>query len=407
MHSRVKRTLQRVHQARSNTSGSIVPLFALLLSVLVGVSGLAMDFIRQERVRSRVSQAADAANLAAARASASAGEVDPSADSAQVIAQAQEIAKNYFFANLADLTSVKIAKLNVTLTQDSGLWKSHIDYTATSNTTLSATLGFNKITISGSSEASVTPGFPVLDIAMCVDSTGSMQTSLNAVKNNAMNFYDNLNSALAAKGIQQFPLVRVRMLYFKDFGDTAPGIWDSDPLVTSNFFMLPDEASTFNSFVSPQVASGGADWAESGLECLNAAMSSTWMKVGDQPAGFNTKVTDVYPLIVVWTDASTHPLPFTNSLANPAYPSASVMPRTYGAFRNKWDSAATIDQTHKQILFFGDPSQDWGDGQTGWLEVKTWQSFTHGGTVEEANTSMIEFIASGIAKNVRGLRLTN
>ncbi|MGE3517076.1 MAG: pilus assembly protein TadG-related protein [Hyphomicrobium sp.] len=407
MHSSVKRTLQRVHQARSNTSGSIVPLFALLLSVLVGASGLAMDFIRQERVRSRVSQAADAANLAAARAAASAGEVDPSADSAQVIAQAQEIAKNYFFANLADLTSVKIARLNVTLTQDSGLWKSHIDYTATRNTTLSATLGFNKITIRGSSEASVTPGFPVLDLAMCVDSTGSMQTSLNSVKNNAMNFYDNLNSALAAKGIQQFPLVRVRMLYFKDFGDTTPGMWDSDPLVTSNFFMLPDEASTFNSFVSPQVASGGADWAESGLECLNAAMSSTWMKVGDQPAGFNTKVTDVYPLIVVWTDASTHPLPFTNSLANPAYPSASFMPRSYAAFRNKWGSAETIDQTHKQILFFGDPSQDWGDGQTGWLEVKTWPSFTHDGTVEEANTSMIEFIASGIAKNVRGLRLTN
>lgn len=36
-----------------------------------------------------------------------------------------------------------------------------------------------------------------------------------------------------------------------------------------------------------------------------------------------------------------------------------------------------------------------------------WPKFTHGGTVVEANTDMIEFIANGIAKNTKGLRLTN
>ena len=96
-------------------------------------------------------------------------------------------------------------------------------------------------------------------------------------------------------------------MYFKDFGDATPGVWDPDPLISSDFFRLPDQAGNFNAFASPQVAGGGADWAESGLECLNEAMDSQWMKVGQAVSGFSQKVTDVYPLIVVWTDASTHP----------------------------------------------------------------------------------------------------
>jgi hypothetical protein len=37
----------------------------------------------------------------------------------------------------------------------------------------------------------------------------------------------------------------------------------------------------------------------------------------------------------------------------------------------------------------------------------TWPKFTHGGTVLEAHTDPVEFIANGIANKAKSLRLTN
>lgn len=204
--------------------------------------------------------------------------------------------------------------------------------------------------------------------------------------------------------------MRIRSIFFKDYGDENPGVWDTDPMVVSNFFSLPAEEPDFKSFVAPQVADGGGDWAESGLECLNEAMSSQWTKVGDKPSGFTDRVTDVYPLIVMWTDASSHYIGYPNSLANPDYPAASKMPRTYPAFLAKWNSESVIDQAHKQILFFGDPGQDSyaADGSpSGYHEIMKWPNFVHGGTEWEANAEMVSFLAGGIARSVKGLRLTN
>lgn len=391
---------------RSDTRGAIMPLFAMMLLVVAGISGLAMDFARMERVKARLAQAADAANLAAARAAAQATETGASEGHGQVSAMAEEIGTKYFETNLADIPEAKLGAYKLKVTYADGFWSSSMDYAATSHTTLGVAIGQSEMHITGSSGASVAPGFPVLDIAMCVDSTGSMQPTLDTVKANAVAFYDNLNAELTAKGIQTFPLVRVRMLYFKDYGDIA-NIADPDPLVESPFFELPDKAADFNTFVSPQVAWGGADWAESGLECFNAALDSDWMKAGDKPAGFTDKVTDVYPLIVIWTDASAHPIAYPNSVSNPVYPPANRMPRTYADLADKWNDKTVIAQEHKQILFFGDPAQDASDGETGWHEVMKLANFSHGGTVTEANTSMIQFLAEGIAKSARGLRLTN
>jgi len=196
------------------------------------------------------------------------------------------------------------------------------------------------------------------------------------------------------------------MIFFKEFGDVN-GRSDPDPLAASSFFQLPAEASNFSAFVSPQIADGGWDLPESGQECLNEAISSPWMKTGDKPSGFSSSVTDVYPLIVVWTDAASHILNFPNSVANPLYPAPAVMPRTDIEFLDKWNDPAVIDQKNKQLLFFGDPAQDADGGPSGWQQVMTWPKFTLGGTVTEANASMIEFLATGIATNARGLHLTN
>ncbi|MCU0732803.1 MAG: pilus assembly protein TadG-related protein [Hyphomonas sp.] len=388
----------------------MVPLFALLLMVIAGVAGMAMDFSRQERMRARLSQSADAAILAAARGAANLQENNPSMDVSEIILQAQTLGEKHFKANVGGLGDVTVDKVDLSVKYDGGYWTSSVAYKATGRTTLGAALGQSKLDLRGKSEASIAPGFPVLDIAMCIDSTGSMQPTLDAVKSNAINFYDNLNASLTAKGIQPFPHVRVRLIYFKDFGDATPGLWDPDPLVASNFFRLPDDAGNFNAFAAPQVAGGGGDWTESGLECLNEAMDSQWIQVGQTVSGFTQRVTDVYPLIVIWTDASAHRVSYPNSLANPDYPPPSKMPRTYADFLAKWENREVIDQHKKQLLFFGDPAQPAGEpdgGESGWSEIMNWPKFTLGGTLLEANTDPVEFIANGIAKNTKGLRLTN
>ena len=72
-----------------------------------------------------------------------------------------------------------------------------------------------------------------------------------------------------------------------------------------------------------------------------------------------------------------------------------------------------IDQTHKQIVFFGDPDLPGDYDQTGtyhpsgWEEVKAWPDFTRGGALTDANVAPMEFMVNGIAKSVKGLRLTN
>lgn len=393
----------------SNERGSIMPIFALLLAMLIGFAGLAVDYARQDRLRSRLTQAADAATLAAAREAASQQEANPTESVDVIMTRAKELGVTHFAANTKGLEGVHIRDFDLSLVYDKGAWTASSKFAAFDHALFGATTGHSTININGKSEASLAPGFPVLDIAMCIDSTGSMTSTLDAVKTNAIKFYDNLNTALAAKGIQPFPLVRVRLNYFKDFGDGS-GTADPDPLVSSNFFKLPDEAGNFNAFASPQTAYGGWDWPESGLECLNEAMDSPWTKIGDSVSGGSEKVTDVYPLIVIWTDASSHRIAYPNSLVNPSYPDASKMPRTYADLLAKWESSNVIDQSHKQILFFGDPAQpsmEADGGESGWSEVMTWPNFTLGGTVTEANTDPIGFIAEGIAKTAKGLRITN
>lgn len=390
-------------------SGSIFPIFAFSLLVLISFAGLAVDYGRATSTKSRLAGAADAAALAAVRAASDLATSNPSMPASEIAAQAQEIGRNFLISNFAQRADAVLDNVNVQVELRDGTWAADLDYTAQVKTTVTAAVGVQSIGVGGAAKSSLKPTFAVLDIAMCVDSTGSMTPTLDAVKANASSFFDSLNAELHRRNIPPFPLVRVRMIYFKDFGDITPGTWDPDPIRASGFYSLPAQTAEFNAFVSPQMAGGGWDTPESGLECLNMAMSSPWMHVGDVPPGFSQPVSDVYPLVVVWTDAPSHPLPFPNSLANPAYPTASEMPRTFAGLRAKWDDPLVIDQSHKQILFFGNPdisSPDQGGFDSGWLTVKTWPKFAVGGSLTEANTSMIEFLATGIALNAKSLRIT-
>ena len=56
---------------------------------------------------------------------------------------------------------------------------------------------------------------------MCIDATGSMSQTLNAVKTNASNFEANLNAELTKRGVRKFDLMRVRVIYYRDYGGNS------------------------------------------------------------------------------------------------------------------------------------------------------------------------------------------
>ncbi len=382
---------------------------------LCGFIGLALDFGRAHRYKSRIAAVADGAALTAARFATDKASLH---GSSEVMALAKTVGEQFFSSALTRLGSDLSVVPSVSVTQANGAWAVTVDYSGGVSSSFARLLGIDKLPVSGTAKSTMSPGFPVLDIAMCVDSTGSMQPTLDTVKTNALNFYDNLNAAIKAKGMQPFPLVRVRMIYFKDYGGFgsaaatygATGIGDPDPMTASSFFSLPDQSSNFSSFVSPQVAFGGGDTPESGLECLNTAIDSPWLKVGEVPSGFSMPVTDVYPIVVIWTDAPTHMPAYADSMSHAAYPPASVMPRDFAGLLAKWNNAAKIDQAHKQIVFFGDPDvsapDNYGSYANGWTTVKTWPKFSVGGGLIDANASMVDLLATGIASSGNTLRLS-
>lgn len=395
----------------SDAAGGILPLFAISLIVLMGFAALAIDYSRAMNVRGKLDNAADAAALAAVTEAGRLSSSDPSMGEETIATKAEQFASGVMRAHVGgkkiDASSLAF---DVKVKRMSSEWKTELTYSANMQLSVGAIFGDNQMAISGIAKAAVRPSFPVLDIAMCVDSTGSMTPTIDAVKSNALNFFDNLNAEMKQRNMPEFPLVRVRAIFFKDFGDEVPGVWDPDPIRDSGFLSLPSQSSDFKSFVDPQLAGGGADWPESDLECLNAAMSSKWTKVGEIPVGYSERVTDVYPVIAMWTDSPSHPVGYPNSIANPAYPPASEMPRTFTDFRAKWDNPSVIDQTNKQILFFGEILNDpgfQGGYDSGWVEVSKWPKFSIAGTLLEGNISMVEFLAEGISRAAKGVRITN
>lgn len=395
--------------AIADESGSVAILFALLILSLSAGMGLAIDYSRALRSKEIIEKAADAANLAAAKAAAEMAEKSPNKPLDQIKTEAEAIGLNFFETNMMGNAGVTMNRHSISVEEVNGEWIATTDYEATSQTTLAGIIGPKSVTLAGTSEASVKPGFAVLDIAMCIDSTGSMTPTLDAVKANATTFFDRLNEELVTRGIPEFPLVRVRLLFFKDYGDETPGTWDPDPMRASAFFQLPDENTQFLDFAAPQLAGGGWDWPEADVVCLNGAMTSEWMRPGDRPPGFANRVTDVYPLIVVWTDSPGHRIDFPNYFTNPDYPPESHMPRSYDDLLAKWNDPDVIDQRNKQIIFFGDTDLTSTDATdpSPWLTIKEWPRFTRGGSLLDANASMVEFLADGISLQSRSLAITN
>ncbi len=412
--------------------GNVSMMFGLSLLPMLTMVGAAVDYSRSNSYKGALQAALDSATLSAAKL----GE----GESIRLAA-----ANRYFQAMLppggdfsAGVPAFRIYE--VTTTDASGYTRTDKFVegllNATVQTRFASVAGYSQIPLSLKSVSKVAnDGIRQLDLTFCIDETGSMSNTLNAVKNASLNFEANLNTELEARGIKKFEAMRVRPIYYRDYGGNTnvnssgnynlsgwgyisynssnaadkKYMGDKFPMTAANFYKLPDQRTDFQAFTNTQTASGGGDLPEAGLECVSKGMDSPWARKGDTlPDG--KKLDDVYSMIVVWTDADTHEPSHARSLLNPTYPPApppatplvlaNYMPRNYTDLRSKWDMSAIIPQENKLLVFFGNANT------TGWTPLKTWPGFQVGGTLTEGNTQLVKRIADALASKVKSPTLS-
>ena len=190
-----------------------------------------------------------------------------------------------------------------------------------------------------------------VDIVFCIDSTGSMQGLINTVKSNALRFHDDLQHTMEEKG-KMIDDLRVRVIAFRDLY-----VDGTESMRESPFFRLPEQREEFSSFVSAINADGGGDEAETGLEALATAINSDWSSSGDKRR----------ELIVLWTDASAHPLERVNEEQPPHYPAG--MPKNLNDLTDMWEGQSHMSSSAKRLILYAPDSYPWTDIEMHWTNT--------------------------------------
>ncbi|HNQ91436.1 MAG TPA: pilus assembly protein [Alphaproteobacteria bacterium] len=175
----MKKTLQNSgpvsgigHYLRDN-AGAVAIAFALVIPVVVGSAGMAVDLSMAHMVKQRLSHAIDAAALAAAASGGSESDMNAKVN-------------QFFHQNYPENKIGATYNLTVSIEGDD----IHVTAKADYDTTFARMLGIDELTVSSSTR--VTREILGLEVAMVLDVTGSMSTNNNigALKTASKNFLD-------------------------------------------------------------------------------------------------------------------------------------------------------------------------------------------------------------------------
>ncbi|NUT95937.1 MAG: VWA domain-containing protein [Saccharothrix sp.] len=221
-----------------------------------------------------------------------------------------------------------------------------------------------------------------VDIVMCVDATASMTPTLKNVKNSALSFPARLAQEMAGKG-RSISSLRLKVIAFRDFGDRA-----DDALVESAFFKVPDELDGFEHAVRSLSAAGGGDEPESGLEALAVAMASDW----------ETGLDRRRHVIVMFTDASAHPLGDHRQTSASGYPEGipSSLDRLYAQWGHSQSPDALMENSAKRLLIFAPERYPWDGIADDWNHTLFFPSEAGEGLEEWEMDQIIATIANSL-----------
>ena len=338
--------------------GVVALIFAIVLVVLLVIAGIAIDYTQVNSDKAAFQEHLDSAVLAGTTMK---GIEDPK--------ERLKIAEQHFYAVLPPHLAGLKKEISFELVDDENGIKGMLHTIVP--TRIMKFFGREEAHIYLTSVTSINQPNSQLDMVFCIDASGSMQDTIDAVRNNARGLEENINEELSKRGYAQFGAIRVRVNFFRDYGPDQgdadaymPGTWDEKNLVSNqppmrrskrgNFFELPDDRETFRGFLANETAFGGGDEPESGFICLNDAIHSDWGRPGESLArrgAGEKKINTIVPMVVIWTDANVLPLDDVWSEKNPSYPRNA--PRDMNQLRSSWKDDHAIDQKHKVLIFFG------------------------------------------------------
>lgn len=141
---------------------------------------------------------------------------------------------------------------------------------------------------------SVVEGVPIkekfkADVVMCIDCTNSMNNIITTIKNNAMHLYPDIKRMCRDRG-KDIISMRIKVIGFRDFCDLQA-------FECSPFYDMQNHESDFRAFVSNLSIVGGGDAPERAYDALSQAFQCDW-----------NVSPDVHQVVILWTDAESHPL---------------------------------------------------------------------------------------------------
>lgn len=218
-----------------------------------------------------------------------------------------------------------------------------------------------------------------VDLVFCIDCTGSMRRLLEIVKTNALNFYHDVLRNMEKKH-KRIDEMRIRVIAFRDYiadGDEA--------MLCTDFFKMPDEATAFEECVRSLKADGGGDEPEDGLEALAYAIRSDWGTTGTKRRN----------IIVVWTDASTHPLGFGKEAQE--YPNGMAADiNELTAWWGDEQNRGYVNAQAKRLLLFAPDAPFWNVISENWDNVLHFPSKAGQGLKEFEYSQILDAISNSI-----------
>jgi len=178
---------------KQSQRGQIAVLVGILMIVLIGFAGLAVDSGRAFGVKAKLNGAVDAAGIAAARALA-----QGATDDAR-IAAAQDAASSYYSANFpSNYLGAELSPPGVSVVHNSdGYWQVDVSGSATMPVSLMSVLGFTDLSVTATGQTIRRD----LDIILVLDTSGSLgpptssSSTLPTLKSAAINYFVNMFNA--------------------------------------------------------------------------------------------------------------------------------------------------------------------------------------------------------------------
>lgn len=228
-----------------------------------------------------------------------------------------------------------------------------------------------------------------VDLVFCIDCTESMDNILNIVKERALGLYDDIQRTMKQKG-KEITQLRVRVIGFRDYAAYADElrkkVHPNEPMMISDFFVLPEDAHKLEVSVKSLYPVGGGDEEEDGLEALAYAIRSPWSVTGSKDRH----------VIILWTDAAPHELGFGEE--TPRYPRG--MAKSFDELTRWWGDGSSAGfmpkQASKRLILFAPDQGQWGVVASQWDNSIFYPSKAGSGLQEVDYQTILSCIAQSI-----------